>query len=133
MPSPDPMVVYAEDDTEIRKTMTQIFARESIQFTAAKDGKEALDICLKLLEEQRKIILVTDNEMPRMTGHQLIQILREKESESHEFNIFIILCSGRNPAKELLTLIQHYFQKPFDYRIMLLKIRRAHDCFPVLP
>jgi chemosensory pili system protein ChpA (sensor histidine kinase/response regulator) len=65
-------VMLVEDDGSIREFLTFALESHGYEVAAARDGQEALD----LLEETVPDVVLTDLEMPRLDGWQLISTLR---------------------------------------------------------
>ena len=65
-------VLVAEDDPILRKLNTQILSRAGYQTTAVADGRAAWEA----LSTNAFDLLITDNDMPNLTGMQLVAKLR---------------------------------------------------------
>ena len=66
-------ILIAEDDDIIRQIISNILADEGYAVNAAADGEQAW----KALRQDPYDLLVTDNEMPRLTGIDLIDQIRK--------------------------------------------------------
>ncbi|OHD09835.1 MAG: hypothetical protein A2086_00355 [Spirochaetes bacterium GWD1_27_9] len=89
----------------------------------AKDGAEALEK-VKLYSPA---IMLLDNVLPKITGFEVIQILK-KDKEFHEFkNLPIIMFSAMGDTEsKVLGLemgIEDYITKPFNFSEVLARIR----------
>jgi CheY-like chemotaxis protein len=78
-------ILYVDDDEAIRRLSTQTLTRCGYGVTAAKDGFEALEA----LHAEDFDLLITDNELPRLTGLELISRARLEGIE-----LPIIIASG---------------------------------------
>jgi len=78
-------VLVAEDDPILRKVNTQILSRAGYQTTAVADGRAAWEA----LSTNAFDLLITDNDMPNLTGMQLVAKLRR-----NKIRLPIILASG---------------------------------------
>jgi len=66
-------ILIAEDDDIIRQIISHILADEGYAVNAAADGEQAWEA----LRQDPYDLLVTDNEMPRLTGINLIERIRK--------------------------------------------------------
>ncbi len=66
----------------------------SAEIAVARDGGSALDI-LKNAEEPRSIIVVTDLNLPGMSGHELIDEIRRQQSISN--NVIFVFSTSDLP------------------------------------
>lgn len=82
---PRAKILCAEDDAWLRRAVELILSREGHSVTAVADGLEALSA----LRADRYDLLITDNNMPRLSGLELIH----KLSTTH-VEIPIIMVSG---------------------------------------
>lgn len=104
-------VIFVEDEKELLETIKDSLEILELDFVLALGGEEAL----KLIEEDPKIeIIVTDINMPGMTGLELIEKVKEKFDlediivmSAHTEKLYI------DKAKELG--VKHYMFKPFDF------------------
>jgi len=62
-------ILVVEDDAAIRRVNTEILTCSGYQVDAAEDGAAAWDA----LQLKKYDLIVTDNDMPRVTGVELIQ------------------------------------------------------------
>jgi DNA-binding NtrC family response regulator len=68
-----PRILIAEDDDIIRRILSNILADDGYAVNVAADGEEAWEaLCHDSYD-----LLVTDNEMPRLTGIRLIERIRK--------------------------------------------------------
>src|SRR5579872_1700863 len=68
---PPHRILVVEDDGNIRQLNTAVLTQSGYHVDAAKDGAEAWDT----LQIKRYDLLVTDNEMPKVTGIELLKRL----------------------------------------------------------
>jgi len=84
-----PAVALVVDDSMlIRYTVCRFLEERGFVVESATNGEEALQI----LEKVRPDLIVTDMQMPKMTGSELISALKNK---SQTANIPIIIVAGR--------------------------------------
>ena len=99
-------ILVVEDDAAIRRVNTEILTYSGYQVDAAEDGAAAWDA----LQLNNYDLVVTDNDMPKVTGVELIQKL-----QAARMTLPVIMATGA-PPKEVFT---HYGVLP--PAIMLLK------------
>jgi DNA-binding response OmpR family regulator len=88
----DPIVLVVDDDRLVADTLTLIFNRAGFCALTAYDAREALDIASAVHPD----ILVSDVDMPRMTGVELAMALLERIPECR-----ILLFSGHATLADL--------------------------------
>ena len=107
-------ILVADDDSGIRELIALSLIRSGYEVDTARDGAEAW----KALNEVSYYLLITDYKMPKMTGLELIQLLRSKEMA-----LPVILVSGTIPAEELRRQpwlhVDATLSKPFDVEELL--------------
>jgi len=72
-------VLLVDDSLSVRKVVGQMLRKAGHLVVTASDGQEALE----LLEQQSFQAVVTDLEMPRMSGFELLEEVRRRPSLSH--------------------------------------------------
>lgn len=114
-------IVIIDDDDQIRGTLKALLEEEKFAVLDYPGGKQALH---DLARESPDLILL-DWMMPDATG---LEICRKIRSDSRTAHIPIIMITGRNSsADEILGLelgADDYVTKPFDFQIVLLRIRK---------
>lgn len=113
-------VLIVEDNDDLR-----FYLRESLndEFVVieARNGSQALDIINKVYPD----IVISDVMMPVMNGLDLCRILKNREDTSH---IPIILLTAMTTAEQIKNGLEigadDYITKPFNYDILLIKIRQ---------
>jgi len=94
-PSRRARILVVDDDPSLRELNARLLSRFGCEVDLAKDGVEAW--CA--LKEDRYDLLITDHQMPWVTGLELIQKLR-----SEAMTLPVILVSGAVPTEELNLL-----------------------------
>ena len=72
-----PMMLITDDDRDFRETLREVFEPQGYRTLLASDGEEALCI---LRQEQIHVVLL-DMHMPRLTGLETAQRVRESRIE----------------------------------------------------
>jgi chemosensory pili system protein ChpA (sensor histidine kinase/response regulator) len=95
-----PLVMVVDDSLTMRKVLSRTLEREGYRVVTAKDGMDAIQV----LQENLPDIMLTDIEMPRMDGFELVRNVRDDE-RTRELPIIIISSrtaeKHRNLAKEI--------------------------------
>lgn len=82
-----PRILVADDDPNIRNLVVDLLSIEGYDVTEVHDGMEAL----AALKKGKFDLLITDINMPRMQGPELIKVLRT--SSEHKAQPIIVLSS----------------------------------------
>jgi len=100
------------DDEEITATLYQALCKHifpGAEFILTDDGEHVLNCVDKTFSDDKLCIAIIDNQMPKMSGTELVQRLRSKGKKFP-----IIMVSGINIEGEALENGADVFlQKPF--------------------
>jgi chemosensory pili system protein ChpA (sensor histidine kinase/response regulator) len=116
-----PLVLVVDDSLTVRKVTQRLLAREGYRVKLAKDGMEALE----LLAQERPSVVLSDIEMPRMDGFDLVRNIRADQKLSGMPVIMItsrIAQKHRDYATELG--VNHYLGKPYGEDELLALVAR---------
>jgi CheY-like chemotaxis protein len=125
-------ILIAEDEAMIALSLADLLEAEGYKVTVASDGAEALAKARRLGDALDA--LVTDLNMPRMSGEGLIQALRADRPE-----LPVLVVTGSAPPGGLDELRRKgggqgpfaLLSKPMNYRDLVETLRRA--VFPKHP
>jgi len=67
-------LLVVDDEPDIREVTSAMLAEDGYEVLTARDGQEALEI----LPQFRPDLVVTDLRMPRLSGFELLKIMRER-------------------------------------------------------
>jgi chemosensory pili system protein ChpA (sensor histidine kinase/response regulator) len=116
-----PLVLVVDDSLTVRRVTQRLLAREGYRVVLAKDGMEALE---RLAEERPRIVL-SDIEMPRMDGFDLVRNIRN-DAALRDLPVIMITSriaqKHRDYAAELG--VDHYLGKPYAEEDLLALIAR---------
>jgi CheY-like chemotaxis protein len=93
-----PLVLVVDDSMLVRHTVCRFLEERGHEVEAATNGVEALEI----LSRRKPDLIITDLEMPRMHGAELIQALHDDASTAR---IPIIVLSGRSSGAMTTTAL----------------------------
>jgi len=110
-------ILIVEDDQEAREALVSMIELDFKYVYSAKDGCEGLE----LFEKYKPDIILTDIQMPCMSGIDMIKKIKEG---SHD--VLAIFISAYSDVKTMLNAIDlkidAYIVKPFLYQDILGKI-----------
>ncbi|MHB1229756.1 MAG: hybrid sensor histidine kinase/response regulator [Halothiobacillus sp.] len=87
-----PVVLVVDDSLTVRKVTARTLERNNLDVILARDGVEALGI----LHEQQPDVVLTDIEMPRMDGFELLGAIR---NDPQTRTVPVIMISSRTGQK----------------------------------
>jgi len=106
-----PCVLLVDDSVSVRKFVGGMLERAGFRVAAARDGADALE----QLAELPVSVVVTDLEMPRVNGYELI---RDLSREPATRDLPIVVLTTRAGAKHVSLArelgVEHYVAKPVD-------------------
>jgi two-component system response regulator PilR (NtrC family) len=112
-------ILIADDERNIRESVSLILSEEGCETRLASTGKEALD----LLNKEDFDILITDLKMPEMDG---IELVKNCLKICPQTSVIIITAhaSVESAIEALRMGAFDYILKPFDFDDLLLKVQR---------
>jgi chemosensory pili system protein ChpA (sensor histidine kinase/response regulator) len=116
-----PMVLVVDDSLTVRRVTQRLLVREGYRVVLAKDGLDALE----RLAEERPAVLLSDIEMPRMDGFDLVRNVRADPALAGLPVVMItsrIAQKHRDYAAELG--VDHYLGKPYAEEELLGLVAR---------
>jgi len=105
-----PRILIVDDSLSVRNSLSQLMRDSGYQPIVARDGLEAID----LLENERPDVVLTDLEMPRMNGLDLLSFIRN----SKQWNkLPVVMITSRSMSKHRRKAekagVNHYITKPY--------------------
>jgi two-component system, OmpR family, phosphate regulon response regulator PhoB len=85
-------ILIAEDNPDMRRLNAEILEGSGYRVDAASDGARAWDA----LQTKKYDLLITDYDMPRMSGMELVQKVREAR-----MRLPVLMVSGTMPTAQL--------------------------------
>ena len=113
-------IVVADDEAHILHIVSMKLENAGYEVITAVDGEEALELCLA----ERPDLLITDYQMPVMTGLELCRQLQTRQ-ETQYLPAVMLTARGFDiePAEMVDTGIAAVLAKPFSPRELLEKVR----------
>ena len=119
--APVPCLLVVDDSAVARAKLRKLFETAGFQVQLAKDGQDALDQLLAATPE-RFALMVTDLEMPHMTGLELVQAMAGRGRWPA---LPILAISGHDNLQAQLSAspgVRGIFKKPWDDEILLAQV-----------
>ena len=116
-----PLVMVVDDSITMRRVLQRLLVREGYRTTQAADGKQALD----MLRVERPTLVLSDVEMPRMDGFELLKQIRTSEKLQDLPVVMItsrIADKHRDHAKSLGA--NEYLGKPYPEEELIALLRK---------
>ncbi|WP_198969172.1 Hpt domain-containing protein [Xylophilus sp. ASV27] len=116
-----PLVLVVDDSITVRRVTQRLLRREGYRVALAADGLQALE----RLQEERPALVLSDIEMPRMDGFDLVRNIR---ADAALHDLPVVMITSRIAAKHrehALSLgASHYLGKPYPEEELLGLVRR---------
>jgi chemosensory pili system protein ChpA (sensor histidine kinase/response regulator) len=116
-----PLVLVVDDSLTVRRSTQRLLVREGYRVALAKDGLDGLE----RLAEERPAVLLSDIEMPRMDGFDLLRAVRADASLA---GLPIVMITSRIAQKHrdhaAALGADHYLGKPYAEEELLALVAR---------
>ncbi|OFZ30651.1 MAG: hypothetical protein A2622_13350 [Bdellovibrionales bacterium RIFCSPHIGHO2_01_FULL_40_29] len=104
-------LLLVDDESDLVEILAARFELEGYTVFMANDGEAAL----KILETSKIDLVVTDVQMPKVSGVDLLDAIRAKD-EDYPIVFFITGYSAIAPDKAFDKGVQAIFSKPFEFK-----------------
>jgi len=101
-------LLIVDDNESIRDLLKRYLFFPDCTADTASNGREAL----KLLNQEKYDLIISDYSMPEMNGAELASWIKQ----NHPASIVIIVTGESDPAILSKDNIQFYFRKPIDLK-----------------
>jgi chemosensory pili system protein ChpA (sensor histidine kinase/response regulator) len=123
-----PLVLVVDDSLTVRRVTQRLLEREGYRVALAKDGLDAIE----RLAAEKPALVLSDIEMPRMDGFDLVRNLR---SDARWRDLPVIMITSRIAQKHRDVAAQlgvnHYLGKPYaEEELLALVARYATAALP---
>ena len=116
-------VLIVDDSPSVRHLTSKVIKNANMNAVIAKDGLEALEILQNSLELPD--VILTDVEMPRMDGYELLASLKKQELLRQIPVIMITSRAGEKHRRKAFDLgVSEYLTKPFEDAKLIGTIRK---------
>lgn len=115
-------ILIADDDEIIAELAANVLMDAGHACGWVTDGRKVMD----LLAWKRPDLILLDQEMPELTGNQVLRKLRTSEQF---YDIPVIMFTAKSGAEDELQAIyagaQDYIRKPFEPELLLWHVNKA--------
>lgn len=109
-------LLIVDDEPVITMMISTKLTALGCKVHTARNGQEGLDLAIRHIP----LVIVTDYEMPRLTGLQMAQQLKANPATA-EIPVIMLTARGHRvqPSEMATTNIQHLTAKPFSAKELL--------------
>jgi DNA-binding response OmpR family regulator len=120
---PRPLILLADDDSELRAMLKAHFASKDCDILEAIDGADTLEQIIL----HRPNLVVLDVMMPELTGWEICKYVKENEASFPHTGILMLTGIGalNNELTSPLFGADDYIDKPFDFAELEYKVRKV--------
>jgi len=116
-------ILFVDGEVNVLYSLKRIFGKEGYEVFTCSSGEEAL----KVLAEKRCDVLVADQQMPEMTGIELLKIVKERYP-----HIIRVVMSGQSDTEDIIRAANEgedyrLLDKSHDLNVFVEIIRRAAE------
>lgn len=123
MNSVAPLILVVDDETHILYVVSVKLRDAGYRVLTASDGKEGLALALERVPD----LVITDYQMPYMTGIELCRKLKENPSTSATPALMLTARGFSIPKNDIQTNITAVIAKPFSPRDILTWVQKLTD------
>lgn len=110
-------ILIVEDEVAIIEVLTEALESEGYEVESTSDARQALS----LINGYDPHVVITDNDMPNITGIELLKTLRQQENY-----VTVIFVSGRTDAQFVVDALRagadDFIRKPFRMNELVARI-----------
>ncbi|WP_142805135.1 Hpt domain-containing protein [Tepidiphilus sp. J10] len=123
---PKPLVLVVDDSLTVRRITGRLLERAGYEVVLAKDGMDALDKLASL--EHLPVAILSDIEMPRMDGFELLRQIRA-DARTRDLPVVFITSrlAEKHQAHAMALGANAYLGKPYDEDELLRLLRRYRE------
>ena len=115
-------ILVVEDSKPLREMLAHVLKDDGSQVDTARDGKEALDKYYGAAYD----LIITDLNMPEVTGIELIKKIREQD-DLVEFIIITGYACLESAVDAIKAGAFDYIVKPFKVEELMVAVRNVKD------
>jgi chemosensory pili system protein ChpA (sensor histidine kinase/response regulator) len=117
-------IIIVDDEATVIRILRRALEQAGYQVETARNGLEALEA----IARQDPDVLVTDIEMPRMTGQELCQALHQQRPD-RQFPIFVVTSltaiEHRDWSEQIPNL--YFLEKPVSIRRLTARLKEYFE------
>lgn len=113
-------VLVVDDEVHIRKVVAIKLNNNGYEVITAEDGKEGYDLAVSEMPD----MIISDFQMPNMTGIEMVEKLRQDE-KTKEIPVIMLTARGfaiEDHQKQMLNIAE-FLSKPFSPKELLRTIQ----------
>ena len=116
-----PLVLVVDDSITVRRVTQRLLKREGFRVALAADGLQALE----RLQEEKPAVVLSDIEMPRMDGFDLVRNIRA-DAGLRDLPVVMITSRIAEKHRELARElgVDHYLGKPYSEDELISLVRQ---------
>jgi CheY-like chemotaxis protein len=112
-----PTIVVIDDEAVVARSLERVLVRAGFAVRVATDGTRGL----QLIADEKPDLVITDNNMPGITGAEVIKSLRSQPATA---DLRILMVTASNPKTPPEFSPDEVMTKPFDSQELVATIRR---------
>jgi two-component system probable response regulator PhcQ len=116
-------ILVVDDEDSVRDSLTSVLAREGYIVHQASGGEEALH----LLKEKTVELVISDHNMPGMSGIEFLKLVRER----HPNVVRIMLTGDPDPLTIIRSInegeVYRFIKKPWDNTLLRVTVYFAFE------
>ena len=122
LPETPPRLLLVDDSLSVRRVLGRSLQRRGYEVFTARDGAEALELLLDLSFDG----VITDLEMPRMSGYELIEDLRNRAS-TRDTPVWVVTTRAGARHADLARRLGAvgYLAKPVDADLLIEQLEQV--------
>jgi EAL domain-containing protein (putative c-di-GMP-specific phosphodiesterase class I)/CheY-like chemotaxis protein len=114
-------ILLVDDDASVARSLRRVLEAHGFEVVHAPDGQAAVDL---LMKGRRFEVILTDIHMPKMTGVDLLTIVR-----AYDLDVPVLLMTGEPRLETAIEAVSlgalQYLVKPLTNEILLAAVERA--------
>jgi two-component system probable response regulator PhcQ len=119
----DKNILVVDDEETVRDSLASILSREGYRVSMAESGEEAL----RILKDQPIQLVISDHNMPQMTGVEFLKLVRER----HPHVLRIMLTGDPDPQTIIRSInegeVYRFIKKPWDNTMLRVTVYFAFE------
>ncbi len=116
-------ILVVDDEETVRDSLASILSREGYRVSMAESGEEGL----RILKDQPIQLVISDHNMPQMTGIEFLKLVRER----HPQVLRIMLTGDPDPQTIIRSInegeVYRFIKKPWDNTMLRVTVYFAFE------